>query len=254
MPDKTILDGPKLNTALNEFVDVGLHRWDNRLEDSPCKKRKLVHISRYFIAPLHFLVFLMSCRYRRRQCGETAEIEGREPILTLRRASCGSPTGIHEKELFWLEECRKRVGRYDTSRMLWSMRLHGSTVAHTEWVRSKDGKDRVCNWLYNKMIWDEMMRLTMRWKIHLPRVPRIYTPCRSAHLHYPCISIHPWSPWWSQSSLYLRTPAVAQSCAKLSGGGGEIRICPPQLIPCPLCEAHLFSSIWYNCIPNPKRT
>jgi hypothetical protein len=45
------------------------------------------------------------------------ELEGREPIITLRRTSRGFPNGIREKERFWLEECRKRVGRYDTTRL-----------------------------------------------------------------------------------------------------------------------------------------
>jgi len=36
---------------------------------------------------------------------------------TLRRTSHGIPKGIHEKEQFWLEERRKRVRRYDTTRL-----------------------------------------------------------------------------------------------------------------------------------------
>jgi len=59
-------------------------------------------------------------------------------------------------------------------------------------------------------------------------VSQIYTPRHSVHLHYPCISVHPPSPSPSPSSLYLRSPAIAQSCAKLSGGGGEKRIFLPQ--------------------------
>jgi hypothetical protein len=35
-------------------------------------------------------------------------------------------------------------------------------------------------------------------------------------------------PSTSTSSLHLRTPAVAQSSAKLSGGGGEKQIFPPH--------------------------
>jgi len=50
-------------------------------------------------------------------------------------------------------------------------------------------------------------------------------------------------PSLSPSSLHLRTPAIAQSSAKLSGGGGggggEKRIFPSQLLPGPLGEAHL---------------
>jgi hypothetical protein len=43
------------------------------------------------------------------------EFDGREPIITLRHTSCGFAKGIPEKEQFWLEEHRKRAGRYDTT-------------------------------------------------------------------------------------------------------------------------------------------
>jgi len=50
-------------------------------------------------------------------CGGTAELEGREAIVTLRRTSCSFPKGISEKAKFWLKEGRKRVRRYDTTRL-----------------------------------------------------------------------------------------------------------------------------------------
>jgi len=61
-----------------------------------------------------------------------------------------------------------------------------------------------------------------------PGVSQTYTPCRSVNLRYSCISGHPSSPSPCPSFLYLLTPTVAQSSAKLSGGGGEKRICQPQ--------------------------
>jgi len=39
------------------------------------------------------------------------------PSSTLRRTSHGIPEGIRENERFWLEERRKRVRRYDTTRL-----------------------------------------------------------------------------------------------------------------------------------------
>jgi hypothetical protein len=51
-----------------------------------------------------------------RRCGETAALEAESPSSTLRRTSRGIPKGIREKERFWLEERRKRVRRYDTTR------------------------------------------------------------------------------------------------------------------------------------------
>jgi hypothetical protein len=66
MADKTNLDGQKLKAALDEFAEVGLRRRKNRLEETPTKKRKLVHVGMYFIAPMLLLLFLM-CRSRRRR-------------------------------------------------------------------------------------------------------------------------------------------------------------------------------------------
>jgi hypothetical protein len=51
MGDKTNLDGQKLKAALYEFAEVVLRRRENRLEETPTKKRKLLHVGMYFIAP-----------------------------------------------------------------------------------------------------------------------------------------------------------------------------------------------------------
>jgi len=67
MADKTNLDGQKLKAALDEFAEVGLRQRMNRLEETPTKKRKLVHIGMYFIALMLLLLFLMMCRSRRRR-------------------------------------------------------------------------------------------------------------------------------------------------------------------------------------------
>jgi len=61
-----------------------------------------------------------------------------------------------------------------------------------------------------------------------PGVSQIYTPRHSVNLRYPFICIQLPSPSPFPSSLYLCTLAIAQSSAKLSGGGGEKRIFPPQ--------------------------
>ena len=158
------------------------------------------------------------------QCGETKELAGREPIFTLRCTSRGFQTGVRVKERFWLEERRKRVRRYDTTRLWESTRSLGKS----EW----DQKMRKMQCIIRCMIRRyEMMLDEMRCKLRsiYPKVSRIYTPRRSVHLCYPCISVHPPSPSPSPSSLYLPTLAVAQSSAKLSGGGGEKRIFLPQL-------------------------
>jgi hypothetical protein len=65
MADKTNLDGQKLKAALNGFVEVGLRRRKNKLEETPTRKRKLMHVGMYFIAPMLLLLFLMMGRSRR---------------------------------------------------------------------------------------------------------------------------------------------------------------------------------------------
>jgi hypothetical protein len=49
-------------------------------------------------------------------CGETTELEGREPTINAPPHLSRHPNGLREKERFWLEERRKRVRRYDTTR------------------------------------------------------------------------------------------------------------------------------------------
>jgi hypothetical protein len=50
------------------------------------------------------------------RCGETTELEGREPFINTPPHLSRHPKGIRNKERFWLEERRKRVRRYDTTR------------------------------------------------------------------------------------------------------------------------------------------
>jgi len=61
MVDKAILGGRKLKAALNNIAEVGPHSRKNRFEDSPTKRRKLVHIGMYFITLMLLLVFLLMC-------------------------------------------------------------------------------------------------------------------------------------------------------------------------------------------------
>ena len=67
LADKTNLDGQKLKAALDEFAEVGLRQMNNRLEETPTRKRKLVHAGMYFIAPMLLLLVLIMCRSRRRR-------------------------------------------------------------------------------------------------------------------------------------------------------------------------------------------
>ena len=124
---------------------------------------------------LGFQVHLHTCRIRPlesiskftgSQCGETMELDARQPIMNTLPHVAWHPKGIFEKELFWLEEHRNRVRHYE--RMPGHHEPHtlcGSKKALQECMRLRAGKDRVCI-SYNEMI-----------SIY-PRVSQIYTSCR----------------------------------------------------------------------------
>jgi len=67
MANKTNLDGQKLKVALDEFTEVGLRGRENRLKETPTRMRKLIHVGKYFIAPMLHLLFLMMYSFRRRR-------------------------------------------------------------------------------------------------------------------------------------------------------------------------------------------
>jgi len=50
------------------------------------------------------------------RCGETTELEGREPTINIPPHLLRHPNKIHEGERFKLEDLRKKVRRYDTTR------------------------------------------------------------------------------------------------------------------------------------------
>jgi len=77
------------------------------------------------------------------QCGETVELEGRQPIINIPPHLAWHLNGILETERFWLEERRMWVRRYDTTRPRGSTQLRGSMKSWKELVRSKDGNDRI---------------------------------------------------------------------------------------------------------------
>jgi len=92
MADKTNLNGQRLKSALDEFAEVGLRQRGNRLEETPTRKKNLVHIGMYFIAPMLLLLFLMMCRSRRRQARNLgsqvfADTDG---LRRLKRFPCGA--------------------------------------------------------------------------------------------------------------------------------------------------------------------
>jgi len=168
-------------------------------------------------------------------CCEKVELEGSEPIITFHHTSCGSPNGIPEKEWFRLKERRKRVTRYDRTQLWGSTRTLGKG--------ERDQKMRkiecviLCMIKRYEMIWAEL-------RVYIPQgLPKTSSPLPSPSL-LPLYICPPPSPSPSLPSQYHRTPTVAQSSAKLSVAAGENQIFPPQLIPGPLCKAHLSSFVY----------
>jgi len=58
----TILNGLRLNTALDVLAEVSLHRRKNRIDKIQTKKRIFMHSGMYFIALMLLFCFLMICR------------------------------------------------------------------------------------------------------------------------------------------------------------------------------------------------
>jgi len=67
MADKTNLDGQKPKAAVDEIGEDALRGQTNRLEETPTKKRTLVHLGMYITALMLLFILLMMCRSRRRQ-------------------------------------------------------------------------------------------------------------------------------------------------------------------------------------------
>jgi len=152
-------------------------------------------------------------------CGETTQLEGRVPIITLHRTLHDFPKGIHKTELFWLRSVGSgwKIKYYLAVKIPAIAWIHmQSQIVH---VRSNNVKDRVYNSLYDKMIWDETRWDEMRWDTMAaiyPKVYQIYTSSHSGHLccpwicvllllpspfHDPCISVH--QPSLSSQSCWV---------------------------------------------------
>jgi len=63
------------------------------------------------------------------RCGETMELEGREPTIATPPCLSRHPNRIHEKEGFWFEKCMNRVRRYATTPRWWATQLLRSTTS-----------------------------------------------------------------------------------------------------------------------------
>jgi len=65
MADKRILDGQKLEAALDEFAEAGLCSSKTRIDESRTKEKKFVNGGMYFIAPMLPWLLLMLSRFKR---------------------------------------------------------------------------------------------------------------------------------------------------------------------------------------------
>jgi len=71
------------------------------------------------------------------RCGDTMELDGSEPTIDIRPHLPQHPNGIRENERFLLEEPRKKVRRYDTTRPWESTQLRASTTSQKDKMRWK---------------------------------------------------------------------------------------------------------------------
>jgi len=97
-----------------------------------------------------------------------------------------------------LEERRKKVRRYDTTRPGGSMQLHGSTKSRKQRVRPEVRKDRVCIFV----VWQDEMK--MRCCLSTPRSPEYIL--RVAH----STSVTHVSPYTHRRSLTIYLEAVIE--------------------------------------------
>ena len=95
-----------------------------------------------------------------------------------------------------LEKGRKKVRRYDTTRLWRSTQLCGSTKSRKEWVRPKLGKDRVCIFF----VWQDEMK--MRCCLSTPESPEYIL--RVAH----STSVTPVPPYTHRRSLTIYLEAT----------------------------------------------
>jgi len=117
-------------------------------------------------------------------CVETTELDGRQPTINILPHLSRHANGILAGGQFSLEECRKKVRRYDTPRPRWSMQWRESTKSWKEQVRLKFGKDSVYFRCMTRR--DENVILPI-----YPKVSRIYILHHSSLLQKPCSSVHP---------------------------------------------------------------
>jgi len=125
------------------------------------------------------------------RCGETMELDGREPTINAALQLSRHPNVTHEKEQFWLEARRNYARRYDTTPRWRSAQLCGSSKAWTERVRPKVGHDRVCIFIVYS---DGMER---RWCLSTPGSAKYMLPVTLS------TSVTPASPYSRHSSLKM---------------------------------------------------
>jgi hypothetical protein len=109
--------------------------------------------------------------------GDTVELEGRQPIINTPLHLASHSNRILEKELWWIEEGRRRVKVHEeTSVHDGPHKLRGPMIARHGCVSPRAGKECLC------ISYNVMMSI-------YPGVTQIYTLCRLVHLCYLCISV-----------------------------------------------------------------
>ena len=105
-------------------------------------------------------------KFTRSRCGETVELDGRQPIIHTPPHLAWHPGRLLENERFWLKQRMKRVLGYEgIPGHDKPHKLRGSMKACQGCVRPRPGKERVC------ISYNAMMSI-------YPRGSQIYTLCR----------------------------------------------------------------------------
>jgi len=103
-------------------------------------------------------------------CGDTIELEGRGHTINSLPQLSRHPNELHKNERCWVEEHRKCVRRYDTTRPWGSTQVCGSMKCWTEQLGPKVAKDRVCIFI----VWED--EINMRWWLSSPGSAKYILP------------------------------------------------------------------------------
>jgi len=127
--------------------------------------RRVAYRSPIAVSPFLLALSVSYCPQTLWRCGQLWPYIGMGSLVTHLHRNCRCENISSRSSYIKLEERRKKVRRYDTTRPWGSMQLHGSTKSRKERMRTKVGKDRVCIFV----VWQDEMK--MRCCLSTPESP-----------------------------------------------------------------------------------